>query len=107
MPAPTFPEFVPPVPNQYVADARYAAVMTGVPQALAVGGVTQALAAPVVATTSLVSGANGTAAVVLSLDKPGRGFGLVNQSASILIVFPPVGGSINGGTVNAGFSLPA
>jgi hypothetical protein len=50
----------------------------------------------------------GTVAASTGAILPGRGTSIVvNNGASTLTLYPPVGGNINGGTLNAGISVPA
>lgn len=50
----------------------------------------------------------GTVAASTGAILPSRGTGMVvNGGASTLTLYPPVGGNINGGTLNAGISIPA
>lgn len=74
---------------------------------VAVGGTAQANANAVVEGFNLVTGADGTAAVVLPTPVAGLVVHLKNNAAAILKVFPPVGCTINAGAANAVFNQPS
>jgi hypothetical protein len=68
----------------------------------AAAGTTQATATPLTASVNHVTGANGTAGVRLpAIAQPGQVVAVYNASAGFsLKVYPPTGGTINGGSIN-------
>jgi len=105
-----YPEFEPiKIPNIFPADFRRAAILTGVPQPLAAAGSTQSDAGVIAATSTIVSGADGTKGVVLVEPDLGTGqsFNIFNDSASTLKVYPPGTDVINSGAAGAAYSLAA
>ncbi len=85
------------------------AIGGGVNTALAAAGSSQATAAPITTTNTIVTGANGTLGVVLPAIGPGESVLVVNAAASTCPVYPPVGAAITVpgtglGTTNAAYS---
>lgn len=77
---------------------------------VAATGTTQGGAAPVTAVDTIVTGSAGNTGVILpALDNYHNGAQLYvrNSYASSITVYPPTGGTINGGTTNAGLSVAA
>lgn len=75
---------------------------------VAVGGTAQANANAVVEGFNLVTGADGTAAVVLPVAPlPGTVITLKNNANAVLKVFPGVSQTVNALTANAVFNQPA
>lgn len=73
---------------------------------LAATGSAQTDAAAITADVTRVTGADGTKGVILPA--VGSGYYVIgNAVASILKVYPPSGGAINGGSANAAFSQTA
>jgi len=89
--------------------AGQAKAMNGAAGSVAALGTTAANAAPIVASISIVTAADGTKGVVLPSVGPGESCTLFNNAASTLKVWPPTGAAItvNGtglGTADAAFS---
>lgn len=76
---------------------------------VAAAGSAQTDATLVGANINIVTGASGTNGVVLSRAKTKGRASLVYSSAATnaLLLYPPVGGTINGGTLNASLSVAA
>lgn len=87
------------------------AVLEGTRQrTIAAAGSAQADAALIGANITVVTAASGTNGVVLRKAKSGNPYtGMVYSSAATnaLLVYPPVGGTINNGTANAALSVAA
>lgn len=67
----------------------------------AAAGSSQATATTLTANNSNIT--SGTGGVIIGL--PNETNLIMNNSGSNITVYPPVGGTINGGTLNAGFTL--
>lgn len=75
---------------------------------VAAAGSLQTDATPLTAGNNLVTGADGTKAVVLPINEPDMSVHVVNTSSTQdLPVFPDTGSAINGGSANASFVLIA
>lgn len=74
---------------------------------VAVGGTAQANANALAEGFNLVTGADGTAAVVLPTPVAGMVIVLKNNAAAVLKVFPGVSCTVNAGAANAVFNQPA
>ncbi len=72
---------------------------------LASAGTTQAAATPVTAYTNYVTG--GAAGSGVLLVTPLKNVRIINTSAVAILVYPPTGGTINGGSANAAVQLAA
>jgi hypothetical protein len=71
-------------------------------------GTTQATAYAIGAVNSIFSiVASGAGAILPTAIQGGDEFTAVNQGANSLTVYPPLGGTINNGTVNAGVTVSA
>lgn len=71
---------------------------------LTAAGSTQLTALALVSDFSIFGTVGASTGAILS----GRGTSIVvNNGVSTLTLYPPVGGNINGGTLNAGISVPA
>ncbi len=81
---------------------------------IAAAGTTQATATPVVGEINLINNNTATNGVILVIPNT-QGSGNINQRVVIYpqlatnapLVYPPLGGTINGGAVNAGFATAA
>lgn len=83
-------------------------VETPVPVTLAAAGSTQATAAPVVAEISTITNNTAANGVILPVPTAGQKIFLIPALATNAPkVYPPVGGSINFGTVNASVAVTA
>lgn len=82
------------------------AVAGDVQTAVTAAGTTQATAYPLVRDITFVSTtAAGSGVVLQSNLKSGDSIVVFNGGANALLVYPPLGGTINGGAANAGASL--
>lgn len=68
-------------------------------------GTAQTGAAAITGTVNSVTTASGQTAFILPLHNPGRTVEIYNTSATTALVYPPVGGAIQGGSTNASFSV--
>lgn len=90
------------IPNiNLLPDFKRVTVLTGIAQTLAALGSIQGDAAPVVAQTSNVTGADNVKGVILPVSVAGQSRIVFNSGAAPLLVYPPTGGSIDGAAVNA------
>lgn len=89
--------------------ATWTGTMLAAPVALGLvaAGATQATALPLLEDTSVVgTTALGTGVIAPVLDA-NESILVANHGANALLVYPPVGGTVNGGAVNAGISVLA
>ena len=78
------------------------------PLTLAAAGTTQATAAPVVNDVTTISNNTAANGVILPVPTAGQTFYIIPALATNApLVYPPVGGSINFGTANAGVAITA
>jgi hypothetical protein len=71
-------------------------------------GTNQATAAAIPGEVTVVSGASGTNGVILPVPTQGQRFEIISSAATnALLVFPPLGGTINYAAVNASLSVAA
>lgn len=91
------------------SNERYGIIEGAAQRTVASAGSNQATAALIGANVTLVTGATGATGVVLRRAKGTSYGGMIYSSAATnaLLVYPPVGGTINNGTIDAAFSLPA
>lgn len=92
------------------SNERYGVIESAIQRTVAATGSGQSDAALIGANVSNVTSASGTNGVVLRKGKGGNPYaGVVYSSAATnaLLLYPPVGGAINGGTVNAALSIVA
>lgn len=93
------------------SNERYGVLETSVQRTVAAAGSAQTDATLIGANVTIVTAASGTNGVILRKPKSANNFytGAVYSSAATnaLLVYPPTGGTINNGTINAALSLPA
>lgn len=90
------------------SNERYGIIEGARQRTVAAAGSAQTDATLIGANVTIVTGASGTNGVVLRKAN-NKYAALVYTSAATnaLLVYPPSGGTINGGSVNASFSIPA
>lgn len=91
------------------SNERYGILEGSRQRTVAAAGSAQTDATLIGANVSLVTGATGANGVVLHKASKGPYTGMIYSSAATnaLLVYPPTGGTINNGSVNAAFSLTA
>lgn len=83
-------------------------VETPVPVTLAATGTTQATAAAIVGEITTITNNTAANGVILPVPTAGQKFFIIPALATNApLLYPPVGGSINFGTVNAGLAITA
>lgn len=82
------------------------AIVGDVANGLTAAGTTQANALKLAAVNNVVTTAAASTGVQLPSTAAGDGITVANLGANALLVYPIVGGSIQGAAVNAGFSVP-
>jgi hypothetical protein len=83
-------------------------IVDNTPQTLAAAGTTQATAAPIVNDLTTISNNTAANGVILPVPTAGQTFYIIPALATNApLVYPPVGGSINFGTANAGLAITA
>lgn len=70
-------------------------------------GTTQGTAATLIQTVSIVTAAASQTGGILPNHNPGRTQEVVNTSGTTAVIYPPVGGAINGLSANTGVNVPA
>lgn len=83
------------------------AIVGDVADGLTAVGTTQANALQLSAANNVVTTAAASTGVRLPAMSVGDAVEVANLGANALLVYPPVGGTIQGGAANAGFSVPA
>lgn len=91
------------------SNARYGVLEANVQGNQVAAGANQATAASLTGVVTIVSGATGTNGVILPKAKvQGRSLVIYSSAATnALLIYPPVGGTINNGALNASFSATA
>lgn len=91
------------------SNERFGVIEGSVQRTVASAGSNQATAALIGANVSIVTGATGATGVVLRSAKNTSYGGMIysNAATNALLVYPPVGGTINNGTLNAALSVAA
>lgn len=91
------------------SNERYGVIESSIQRSAAAAGSSQTDATLIGANVSNISGATGSNGVVLRKGKNTPYAGVIYSSAATnaLLVYPPVGGTINGGSVNASVSVAA
>lgn len=91
------------------SNERYGVIEGSRQKAAAAAGSGQSDATLIGANLTVVSGASGTNGVVLRKGKKNTYAGVIYSSAATnaLLVYPPSGGTINGGSANASVSVSA
>lgn len=91
------------------SNERFGIIEASVQRTIAASGSSQTDAALIGANVTSVTGATGSNGVVLRKGKGIPFAGIIYSSAATnaLLVYPPVGGTINGGSANASFSVTA
>jgi len=91
-----------------LAPSSATAVLGSASAGLVATGTTQADALIIqVSNNQYTTVAAGTGAVIPSFTQPGDVIRVFNNGANTLLVYPPLGGAINNGATNAGFSVAA
>lgn len=91
------------------SNERFGVIESSVQRTVAATGSAQTDAALIGANVSVVTGASGSNGVVLRKGKGTPYAGVIYSSAATnaLLVYPPVGGTINNGSLNAAVSVAA
>lgn len=94
------------IPGNSPHDWRRAAVLTGVPGALAAAGADETDAAAITSVVTAVSASDGAKGVILPAASSGQAYTVRNTVATALLkVYPPTGGAIDGAATDAAVIL--